>query len=768
MEQLQVKSDLAKLQQLLGSKLYSDKYSFIQEALQNSTDAMRKCGKVDEPFDVNVYLKNSTYYFSIRDYGCSFDSIEEFKRLVGTLLESSKTQNKDSAENQELGKFGIGSIAVAAYNKTWDYKVYKNGKVFDAKLQEIDGQGLFMEVSDYYDTAEVDGVFLQIQIIDSLEVFVNKLLEKAKYFQNIKFNFDADVIYSLRYSNFNSRLVTINKDFQIFKSDDFQYSTLNKSSKIHICLDQYAYEIKWDELEIDAVNLPLALRFNLNDFETNPTREVLTITPDYKEKIIAKLEKVADWLVDKWNEVNPMRECNNLNDYIDELEKRQNKHVSLANTNLDVFLFCNLYSLKTFNTVTFKNISAGTLNGFNRFLNRYSYYFYEGFATIRHGNLSRHAGYIGRHDCYFIKKSFSRTYQTYFKTVLRNSDSRIYKKKPVEFVFSNPQENQVSFLRYMENFEKVKIDALTEEHIESLTKMFNDFKTLMAEFEKCIPNVEDIVPLNYGNTIPKVQRRKSKIDKGDDEIILKYPREPQKWINWSAVWEDKAVKVNELKKLKALHIYGTESRRRDIEQIFTFTKNIQTIMVNDKIEKVIKDENPQNFIHIDNLKERFTVLANYFTALYIKEQMIGYRFLFDNVDKIQKYISATIANDITELKMLMSRYNVDNKVHESGIIKELYDLYKDNPKLYNQEHVNIFNKVDKIKENLDFLQLFADDLVNVNSQYTHKKIKADLALKTMREVLRARKVRMNWENYNLDKVEDFKPIIIEPQLECEI
>jgi hypothetical protein len=625
-----------------------------------------------------------------------------------------------------------------------------------------------MEVSDYYDTAEVDGVFLQIQIIDSLEMFVNKLLEKAKYFQNIKFNFDADVIYSLRYSNFNSRLVTINKDFQIFKSDDFQYSTLNKSSKIHICLDQYAYEIKWDELEIDAVNLPLALRFNLNDFETNPTREVLTITPDYKEKIVAKLEKVADWLVDKWNEVNPMRECNNLNDYIDELEKRQNKHVSLANTNLDVFLFCNLYSLKTFNTVTFKNISAGTLNGFNRFLNRYSYYFYEGFATIRHGNLSRHAGYIGRHDCYFIKKSFSRTYQTYFKTVLRNSDSRIYKKKPVEFVFSNPQENQVSFLKYMENFEKVKIDALTKENIEALTKMFSDFKTLMVEFEKCIPNVEDIVPLNYGNTIPKVQRRKSKIDKGDDEIILKYPRKPQKWINWSAVWEDKAVKVNELKKLKALHIYGTESRRRDIEQIFTFTKKIQTIMVNDKIEKVIKDENPQNFIHIDNLKERFTVLANYFTALYIKEQMIGYRFLFDNVDKIQKYISATIANDITELKMLMSRYNIDNKVDESGIIKELYDLYKDNPKLYNQEHVNIFNKVDKIKENLDFLQLFADDLVNVNSQYTHKKIKADLALKTMREVLRARKVRMNWENYNLDKVEDFKPIIIEPQLECEI
>ena len=768
MEQLQVKSDLAKLQQLLGSKLYSDKYSFIQEALQNSTDAMRKCGKADEPFDVNVYKSNDNLWFSIRDYGCSFDSIEDFKRLVGTLLESSKTQNKDSSENQELGKYGIGSIAVAAYNSTWNYKIYKNGKGFDAQLQEIDGRGLFMDVSDYYDTIEADGVFLQVEIIDSLESFVNKLLEKAKYFQNIRFNFDADVIYSLRYSSFSNRLVTINKDFQIFKSDDFQYSTLNKSSKIHICLDQYAYEIKWDELDFGHINLPIALRFNLNDFETNPTREVLTITPNYKEKIVAKLEKVADWFIDKWNENNPTRECKDLNDYIDELEKRRYKYISLAGDNLEIFSFCSAFSTKIFNTVTFKNISAYTLSEFTRFFSRYSYHFYEGVAIIRHGNLSRNVGYIDRYDSYIIKKSFSRTYQTYFKSVLRNNNSKIYRKKPVELVFSNPQENQVSFLRYMENFEKVKPDTLTEEDIESLNQTFNDFKILLEEYEKLIPNVENIVPADYGNTIPKAQRRKSKIDKGDDEIILKYPREPQKWINWNAVWEDKAIKLNELKKLKALHIYGTESKRRQLEKIFTFTKNIQVIMVADKMEKVIIEENPQNFIHIDNLKERFTVLANYFTALYIKEEMIGYRFLFDNVDKIEKYISVSIANDIKELKVLMSRYHVDNKVYDSCIIKEIYDLYKANPKLYNQEHIDIFNKVNKVKHNLDFLQLFADDLVNINSQYEQKRIKSELALRTMREVLKSRKVRMNWENYNLDKVEDFQAIITNPQEECEV
>jgi HSP90 family molecular chaperone len=126
MEQLKVKNDPTKLQQLLGSKLYSDKYSFISEALQNSTDAMRKIGKQDENFDLGIKQVDYEFYFYIRDYGYSFDSIDEFNRLVGTLLESSKTQSKDSTDNQELGKYGIGSIAFSAYHKSCNYTVYKN------------------------------------------------------------------------------------------------------------------------------------------------------------------------------------------------------------------------------------------------------------------------------------------------------------------------------------------------------------------------------------------------------------------------------------------------------------------------------------------------------------------------------------------------------------------------------------------------------------------------------------------------------------------
>ena len=66
MEQLGLKNDVVKLQQILGSKLYSSKYSFISEVCQNATDSMRKAGKHDQPFDLGV---DEEGFFFVRDYG---------------------------------------------------------------------------------------------------------------------------------------------------------------------------------------------------------------------------------------------------------------------------------------------------------------------------------------------------------------------------------------------------------------------------------------------------------------------------------------------------------------------------------------------------------------------------------------------------------------------------------------------------------------------------------------------------------------------------
>ena len=757
MEQLQVKNDVAKLQQLLGSKLYSDKYSFIQEALQNSTDAMRKCGKHEESFDVNINYRDRNYYFSIRDYGCSFDSIKDFKRLIGTLLESSKTQTKDNSENQELGKFGIGSISVAAYYNTWNYTVYKNGRAFDAILQEIDGQGIFMKTSDYYDTEEKDGVFMEVKIIDQIDNFITKLLEKAKYFQNVVFNFDADVLNAVRWNNNREKIVKINEDFKIFKSEDFQYSTLNESPSVHICLDQYSYDIKWSELGIGPIHLPIALRFSLDDFETNPTREVLTIKPDYKEKIIAKLEKVTDWFIDRWNEENPERECIGFTDYCNEIEKRKMKIVYIAGQPIDIQSIWYLFSQRSFNKPTFKGVGSEALEFFKTFLDRFKNSLYQPVATIK-GSVLKRPNYVNIEErpFYFVKKSLGKNYQTYFKTVLYDNKHRFFRKKKFELVFEYEDKmlpDKFSFLTYLKLYESKDYTNFSAEELEYSKKQFRDLKVLLESFEESVPYAEDVVPVEFINELNKSsKKKKDKIEKGEDEIILKYPREPQKWITWNAVWDDKAVKVKDLRKLKALHIYGTENKRKQLEQIFTFAKksNLQSIMVNEKIEKIIKEEDPHNFIHIDDLKQKFGKVSNYMTSLHIQNEMKGYQYLLNNTAFIQEYISTAIAEDIDSLKKIIRTYDVDYNIYDGAITQEIYQLYKEKPILFNQEHMHIFNKVNKIKNNLDFLYLFVD---NIRLKTTDPK-KYELSIKTMRDLCRMRKVKMNWQNYNLDKIEE--------------
>ena len=140
MEQIGLKNDVVKLQQILGSKLYSSKYSFISEVCQNATDSMRKAGKQDQPFELGI---DEDAFFFVRDYGTSFEDKETIVKYLCTLLESSKTQVKDENENQEIGKYGIGKISSAAYNSEWFYKIYKNGKGIDLKVFEIENRGIF-------------------------------------------------------------------------------------------------------------------------------------------------------------------------------------------------------------------------------------------------------------------------------------------------------------------------------------------------------------------------------------------------------------------------------------------------------------------------------------------------------------------------------------------------------------------------------------------------------------------------------------------------
>lgn len=755
MEQLGIKNDITKLQQLLGSKLYSDKYSFISEILQNSTDAMRKCGKGDETFNIGISFNSdaSNFIFYVRDFGCSFDTIEDFKRLVGTLLESSKTQSKNSSENQEIGKFGIGSISVAAYNSEWFYKIYKNGKGFDAKLMEIEGKGLFLECSEYYDTDEVDGVYFEVILKDKPYDFYKNLVKKARYFQNVNFQFDGPTISILKM--YDSNIVDVNELFKIYRNDLFQYSTLNKLEDMHICIDQYSYLIRWDILGIDSIKLPIALRFNLNDFETNPTREVITITDDYKDKVLGKIGEVADWFANKYNEHNPEIECSNLKEFVDEVSKRSRKHIAIDQYEFDIARIVKEHGTVKLNMAKFKNITKKDVKHFEEFMkqnynNYYSFYLkIDGRQGFRKGSINYNVDHI------LIEGSLKRSYQDYLKSNFGD-----------KFVFIKKTDRKLSFMRSTgfgsyQAFLNKDNDEMQEfgvyemyEKIVFLKEQFDEY-VLRKVSDVFPPDIEEIVKKTYAPTT----RKSKSVDRTDEDIILKYPRRPDRYISWDAVWEDKAVKFSELRKQPKFHIYGEVEDRRLLETFYVNFNNVQTIMVTEKSKKMLDKENLHNFVSIDSIKNDFTLISKYATAAYIAHKVKDIKYLFENQELISNHISTGIGNDIQVLKDLMVSYDIDDVFWRSNgqtVVKEIINFYENNPKMYNQDMLEKLNNVLKVADKLDFIQFINASTVKNNPS----------ALKTIRDICRFRQLKMNWENYNLDKISNhFQPVIASEVLE---
>jgi hypothetical protein len=75
----------------------------------------------------------------------------------------------------------------------------------------------------------------------------------------------------------------------------------------------------------------------------------------------------------------------------------------------------------------------------------------------------------------------------------------------------------------------------------------------------------------------------------------------------------------------------------------------------------------------------------------------------------------------------------------------------------------LYNKVKVPVEKLDFLYLFAQDINKMNTSYGVEK--GALALKTTRELCKARLLRMDFGNYNFDQINSFFGKIEELELE---
>jgi hypothetical protein len=146
----------------------------------------------------------------------------------------------------------------------------------------------FMEYDLIYEktTEEQNGFICELKINNWAEYneFKSKAIKRLAYY-------DTVLLYINEYLQENN----------ILRSDDWQYSQ-NAFSKLHLCLKDVYYEINFEQLGISQINIPIALRFGLEDGLTpTPSRESLIMNQTSKVLILDKIKKVANWFIDRYN-----------------------------------------------------------------------------------------------------------------------------------------------------------------------------------------------------------------------------------------------------------------------------------------------------------------------------------------------------------------------------------------------------------------------------------------------------------------------------------
>jgi len=276
---------LAKLQYLLTKGLYKDPITaVIAEWTNNGIDSVVQAGKspIDNPVIVSIYKnEKEQIIFRVEDRGIGLDD-KDFEDICMNYLESTKEE-----DNNTIGHFGIGMKSFLSLERSATFTCRRDG--LERKYLVYEGAE-FVNFTLVHEkkTKEENGVISELVINGWSEKsqFVDKAKTKLAYYDTAVLVIDGVPVIN-----------------DIYRNDLFQWSTLNKNPNIHISLKDVYYSIDYEALGIKPIPINIAIRLNLGDGLTpTPSRESYITNDKVKALLINKIDSIADWFVDKYND----------------------------------------------------------------------------------------------------------------------------------------------------------------------------------------------------------------------------------------------------------------------------------------------------------------------------------------------------------------------------------------------------------------------------------------------------------------------------------
>lgn len=496
------------------------------------------------------------------------------------------------------------------------------------------------------------------------DAFYRKIEEQLAYFENVFF----DVILGMR---------TINNNFTIFRSEDFQYSQMSKNQFLHLCLDNVYYPLDFGKIDIGTLEFPVALRFSLTDgIYPTPNRESIRYTAEAKEKILAKLAKVADFFVERYN--GNVKDCK---DFMDVYEYyNTNKRTVKVIEGVDL----NVMHLATFSNIVIEHPKLEGVSHLNlkrlvensdSILKGYGVHFIMNRAKMKEvkttsweyiPQLSR----MSKSNFYIYEDRIPEIKKAYFRNHLSN-------EWRYNYYFLKKRRTEMSLFNKTKSY-----DDTSYYHLLSLKNIPRQhWREAIIEFQNIVKSIVDqwisvdefVVPESF---VQLQKIKNAKVPKGKllrykgEDIAVKHAVDREVYSQErTCKFESKVWRLKDMRTAKELTVYGHHDISvTKLDPLYSiFKKKVTIVSLSQREMKILQECEFKNVMSYDEfMKGESGPFRRAVTAYLCKQLMNEYDDVFRKIP-----LMITVNKNISELMLDIKQYVSDNYIDGK---KELYEV----------------------------------------------------------------------------------------------
>jgi hypothetical protein len=728
--------------QMLSKNLYSDSVgSTVRECASNALDSHRRAG-VDKPIVVSFKPNESNNYeFSVEDFGIGLDA-DDVKNIISKYGKSTK---RDSAT--ELGMMGLGFKAPLAYCSSFYFVCRKNG--MERKYMMYEGEDT-NTIDLLYEKPTTEGngvkVIVPVDYYDRND-FRTKIREQLAYFESVYFDVPGD----------------IENDFQIVRSEHFQFSTIASDNRMHICLDNVYYPIDYDKIGMKhPIYFPVGLRFNLTDgiFPT-PNRESIRYTKEAKEIILKKIAMVADYMVNKYNE--SILETDNVIEIMN-YYSHDARNLEFGSGRYDISELSK-YATVMISEPKLKGVSILNLKLLHKnrdfILNEYQVKYRIDSGKFRecknYWNQDLKIREMTKDRHFLLEEKLTGKKKEYLREVLGNNTgwqkNKFLLKKVKDFKLGRVNAS-TNYDTYMDILGLRRIDK----HL--WRAAIKEFQSIVGMYINCLTRIDDLkIPDNWidskrkakivisGGTIgPKARRVKLK-----GEIVVKLATTLERYVDGkNCKWVPTTYKLEELHKAPHLTVYASQNEEdtKLMDSLFRITNNldktkIKFVAASERELKNLEKFELHNWMKLETFMEgKNKPFKRIITAYMIKELMDKYSDTFQKSERL-KPLSEDLANKIKFLEEYKNNHylNSGDKIYSA-----MLTVAEEN-NLFDGEVYPVYREIKAFLDRYAFVDTILD-----KCGYYHKE--NDPMMDVLRDMLKYHRRRIDWKNYNIKLNDD--------------